>query len=219
MTGMRDLYGPVDMDETVLVGEGCVLGCPKEARVADAKRGAAPGAGAAVSIGRGSVLMHHVIVYEGVRVGEGCLLDDRVRLGYDTVIGDRTRITHGAYLCDRVEIGSDCRIAGFLCDGTRVGDGSTVMGRLVHEYTHPHEGWWAADEAPPVVAGCSVVGFGAVVVGGVRIGPRSYVAAGAVVTRDVPPEHISTGTNVCTPVADWTGKRLGDLIAAWTTPR
>ncbi|WP_245996920.1 hypothetical protein [Nocardia pseudobrasiliensis] len=73
------------------------------------------------------------------------------------------------------------------------------------------------DEAPPVVEADSVVGFGARVVGGVRIGPRSYVAAGAVVTKDVPPGHVVTGINVHTPIGRWPGRRLGALIGEWTS--
>jgi acetyltransferase-like isoleucine patch superfamily enzyme len=91
------------------------------------------------------------------------------------------------------------------------------MGDLVHEYTRPDLGWWGADEAPPVIEQDSVVGFGACVVGGVRVGPRSYVAAGAVVTKDVPPEHVVTGVNVHTPIDYWTGQRLEALIKHWTT--
>jgi acetyltransferase-like isoleucine patch superfamily enzyme len=151
-----------------------------------------------------------------VVIGANCVLDDRVRIGYDTRIGNRVRLVHGAYVCDRVDIGDDCRIAGFVCDGVRVGPGSTVMGQLVHEYTQPHLGWWAPDEAPPVVREHSVVGFGAVVVGAVSIGPRSYVAAGAIITHDVPPDHVATGTNVLTPTSRWPGTRLQSLIMAWT---
>lgn len=40
-------------------------------------------------------------------------------------------------------------------------------------------------------------------VGSVRIGPRGYIAAGAVVTKDVSAEHVVTSVNVRTggPVA------------------
>jgi acetyltransferase-like isoleucine patch superfamily enzyme len=89
------------------------------------------------------------------------------------------------------------------------------MGSLVHEYTRPHLGWWDVDEKPPVILSDTVIGYGATVVGAVRVGPRSYVAAGAVVTRDVPPEHVVTGVNVQTPAAMWRGRRLTDLIMRW----
>jgi acetyltransferase-like isoleucine patch superfamily enzyme len=147
------------------------------------------------------------------------VVEDRVRVGYDSSVGDRTRLVYGAYVCDRVTIGADARVAGLVCDGSVIGDGSTVMGRLVHEYTRPHEDWWEVDEEPPVIEADTVVGYGAHVVGGVRIGPRSYVAAGAVVTRDVPPEHVVTGVNVLTPASEWNGEILKGLIRHWTTSR
>jgi acetyltransferase-like isoleucine patch superfamily enzyme len=92
------------------------------------------------------------------------------------------------------------------------------MGQLVHEYTRPHQGWWAVDEEPPRIEEDSVIAFGAHVVGGVTVGPRSYVAAGATITRDVPPEHIATGINELTSIDRWTGNRLQDWIKQWRKP-
>lgn len=212
----RDEYGHVSLDPSSVVGEYCVLGCPKESRLRTLSSD--PGSaskGAPVHIGADCLLFHHVTVYEGVSIGAGCVLEDRVRLGYDTQVGPGTRLMYGAYVCDRVRIGRDTRIAGFVCDEAVIGDRASVMGDLVHEYTRPHEDWWRVDEAPPVIEADSVVGYGARVVGSVRIGPRSYVAAGAVVTRDVPPEHVVTGINQAVPAAKWPGRRLRGLITHW----
>ncbi|MFF4989316.1 DapH/DapD/GlmU-related protein [Streptosporangium saharense] len=213
---ITSLYAPVRLDNSSIVGEHCVLGYPKEARLRAEQQN--PGSslrGGQVTVGPKCLLANHVVIYEGVRIGADCVIEDRVRIGYDSVIGDRTRIVYGAYICDRVTIGVDSTVAGFICDGTAIGDRSTVMGELVHEYTRPHEGWWDVDEEPPVIEADSVVGYGARVVGGVRIGPRSYVAAGAVVTKDVPPECVVTGVNVQTPAAQWKGRRLQNLIGHW----
>ncbi|MGH8903510.1 MAG: acyltransferase [Egibacteraceae bacterium] len=203
------------------MGEHCTLGYPKEARLrAEQERPGSAAPGEPVAIGERCIIFNLVVIYEGVRVGKGCVIEDRVRIGYDSRIGAGSRLVYGAYLCDRVTIGCDTRIAGFVCDGTVIGDRSTVMGQLVHEHSRPHEDWWLVDEAAPVIESDTVVGYGACVVGGIRIGPRSYVASGAVVTKDVPTEHIVTGINQHTPAAAWRGKRLQDLIAYWTaTPQ
>ncbi|MFI9509072.1 acyltransferase [Nocardia sp. NPDC052566] len=211
---VSDLYAPVQLGAAALVGEHCVLGYPKEARIRQAQQGQ-PSVGDPVIIGDRSLLFNAVIMHEGTALGSDCVVEDQVRIGYGCVIGDRSRVVHGAYVCDRVQVGSDACVAGFVCDGTVIGDRSTVMGDLVHEYSRPDLGWWGIDEAPPVVEADTVVGFGARVVGGVRIGPRSYVAAGAVVTRDVPSEHVVTGINVHTPISQWTGVRLRALIGHW----
>ncbi len=212
-----DMYGQVHFGDAVIVGEHCVLGYPKEARLREAQ-GGRPSAGDDVVLGDRTILFNQVLIHEGTTLGAECVVEDRARIGYGCEIGVRTRLVHGAYVCDRVRIGVDACVAGFICDATVIGDRSTVMGDLVHEYTRPDLGWWGIDEAPPVIESDSVVGFGARVVGGVRIGPRSYVAAGAVVTRDVPAEHVVTGINTQTPIDRWHGRRLAALIQHWTKP-
>lgn len=214
----EDLFGPVHFGDAVVVGEQCVLGYPKEARLRDAQGGHRQ-CGDPVVVSDRCLLFNQVVVYEGTVFGVDCVVEDRARVGYGCTVGGGTRLVHGAYVCDRVTIGVQACVAGFVCDGTVLGDRSTVMGDLVHEYTRPDLGWWGVDEAPPVIEPDTVVGFGARVVGGVRIGPRSYVAAGAVVTRDVPPEHVVTGINNLTPMSRWSGERLSALIRKWTTSR
>lgn len=213
---IESLYAPTNMDPSTIVGEHCVIGYPKEERLRAEQRN--PGSalpGKLVTVGADCLIGNHAVIHEGVHVRDGCMIEDRVRIGYDSTVGERTRIVYGSYICDRVTIGADATVAGFICDGTTIGDRSTVMGELVHEYTRPHEGWWEVDEDPPVIEADSVVGYGALVVGGVRIGPRSYVAAGAVVTKDVPPEHVVTGVNIHTSADRWTGRRLQGLIRHW----
>jgi acetyltransferase-like isoleucine patch superfamily enzyme len=172
-----------------------------------------------VEIGGGSLIFNQVVLYEGVRLGEGCVVEDRVRIGYDSMIAAGSRVLYGAYICDRVRIGPMCRVAGFICDGTWIGARCSVMGQLVHEYTRPHQDWWAVDEEPPRIEDDTVIGFGAHIIGGVTVGPRSYVAAGATVTKDVPPEHIATGINEFTPADCWSGIGLRDLIEHWRKRR
>jgi acetyltransferase-like isoleucine patch superfamily enzyme len=215
---VEGLYAVVRVAPTALVGEHCTLGYPKEARVRAFQETGTAEPAAPVEVGDRCLLFNQVVVYEGVAIGAACVVEDRVRVGYDCQIGAGTRLMYGAYVCDRVQIGVDARIAGFVCDGSRIGARSTVMGSLTHEYTRPHEGWFGTVEADPVVEEDCVVGYGAVVVGGVRVGPQSYVAAGAVVTRDVPAQHVVTGFNAMTPADRWPGRRLQELIEHWQRP-
>jgi acetyltransferase-like isoleucine patch superfamily enzyme len=210
---------PVAVPTSTVIGEHCTLGFPKEARLRQHQATGVMAALAPVVLGERCLVFNQVVIYEGVHIGNDCVIEDRVRIGYDNRIGCGVRLVYGAYLCDRVTVGDDARIAGFICDGTLIGPRSTVMGELVHEYSQPHRDWWEVDETSPVVEADVVVGYGARVVGGVRIGPYSYVAAGAIVTKDVPPEHIVTGTNVQTPAAEWGGERLQDLIRHWRRDR
>ena len=115
-----------------------------------------------------------------------------------------------------MQIGSGARIAGFICDGTVIGDRSTVMGELVHEYTQPHRGWWEVDEPAPVIEDHVVVGYGAKVVGRALIGPFSYVAAGAIVPKDVPEGYVVTGFNRRSSLSSWRGTKLRSLVTDWS---
>lgn len=208
--------GPVHVADDAIVGDQCLLGCVKGARLRGSDDQLGGGADAPTVVGERCLIFNQVIVYEGVWIGGDCVVEDRVRIGYDTRVGARARLAYGAYVCDRVTIGEQARVAGFVCDGASIGSRSTVMGQLVHEYTSPHVDWWAVDEAPPAIGDDTVVGYGAVVIGGVRVGPRSYVAAGAVVTRDVPTGHVATGVNTLTPAARWQGTRLRSLLEYWS---
>jgi len=203
----------------VYIGEGCVLGCPKEARIRSQrkKKSFAGQDMELVEIADDCVVSHNVCIYEGTKISTGTFIDDGVRIGYDCRIGRNVRIMYRAFICDRVTIGDNARVAGFVCDGAYIGQNSTVMGHLVHEYTKPHLGWWDVDESPPIVENDVVVGYRALIVGNVRIGPYVYIAAGAIVTKDVPPWHIVIGTNRHIPFSDWKGKRLKELVSFWTS--
>jgi acetyltransferase-like isoleucine patch superfamily enzyme len=146
------------------------------------------------------------------------LREDQVRIGYDALVGRDVQLVYGAYVCDRVNIRSTSAMVHGLpdsCATVRVSgrDRPSWGAWCTSTAGHTHRGWWDVDEPSPVVHEDVVVGFGATVVGGVQLGPRSYVAAGAVVTTDVPPMHIVTGTNQTTHWAAWPGKRLQELLA------
>jgi acetyltransferase-like isoleucine patch superfamily enzyme len=139
-------------------------------------------------------------------------LGRRVHLGLGTVLWAPGRLTVG----DDVYIGKGCTIE---CDGT-IGSGVLVANRvgIVGRRDHdPHavgvwirQSPWVGDpDGPsndPVEIGDDVwIGYGAIVMSGVRIGRGAVVAAGAVVTRDVP-EYAVVGGNT----AEVIGFRFSD---------
>jgi acetyltransferase-like isoleucine patch superfamily enzyme len=179
---------PPTIHGNVTVGEYCVLGSRAEARLNSTTESVG-------LMGDGSVLGNFVSLYEGVKLQGNVVVEDNVRIGYDTLVGFGTRIMYGAFICDRVQIGTESRIAGFVCDTTVIGDGCTSMGTLVHAYSDPAADWWGPDEASPVLQDGACVGMGALVVGGVTIGTGAYVAAGAIVTKNVPANTLVTGVD------------------------
>src|SRR3972149_5708392 len=174
-------YGEVSLGQDVWIGEYCVIGCPKEENIRfhfESKRGlnsiVAP-----VRISDRCIIGNHVCIYEGVEISSKTYIEDHVRIGYNCKIGRNVRIMYGSYICDRVAIQDNARVAGFICDGAKIGERSTVMGDLVHEYSRPHLDWWEADESPPIVESDVIIGLHALVIGSVRILSFVSVASGA----------------------------------------
>lgn len=209
------IYGHTRVAESVVIGSFVVLGYPKEARLVDSAAAPEPDA---VQVGDRCMIGNQVTVTEGTVLETDVILEDHVRIGFNCTIGRGTRVMYGAFVCDRVRVGRNAKIAGFVCDAATIGDDSTVMGNLVHSYSSPHVAW-GVDEPSPVIGDRCVVGYGATIVGGITIGHNSFIAAGSVVTRDVPPTSIVTGTNRVVPAALWKGRQLSDEFWNWEGSR
>jgi UDP-2-acetamido-3-amino-2,3-dideoxy-glucuronate N-acetyltransferase len=120
------------------------------------------------------------------------------RIGSHTRIGSFVEVQRGA------SIGVACKISShsFICDGVEIEDEVFVgHGVLFVNDKFPRA---TTDEGAPkgdtdwsllrtVVERGALLGSGVIVLGGVRIGARALVGAGAVVTRDVAPDSIVAG--------------------------
>lgn len=121
---------------------------------------------------------HHVVVRADT------LLGDHVSLGTNTVIDGQVRI--GSF----VKLESNCYIPTHCVLGSRIffGPGVTVLNDrypLRRRESYRPEGCAIEDNV--------TVGGGVVLLPGVRIGGGSFIAAGAVVTRDVPAGKLVVG--------------------------
>jgi len=102
----------------------------------------------------------------------------------DVIIGDRTRIGLGNTLIGPIKIGNDIMLAQNI-----------VMSGLNHGYEDITK---SIHEQPITTAQITIedevwIAANSVVVAGVTIGKHSVVAAGSVVTKDVPPYSIVAG--------------------------
>ena len=131
------------------------------------------------SVGAGTRIWHHAHVREGASIGDECVVGRNVYVGAGVKIGNRVKIGNnasvyeGAVVEDGVFVGphailtNDRNPRSITPDGRLKGPDDWVQGRIV------------------VRRGASL-GAGAIVVTGIEIGEFALVAAGAVVTRDVP---------------------------------
>jgi UDP-2-acetamido-3-amino-2,3-dideoxy-glucuronate N-acetyltransferase len=120
-----------------------------------------------------SQVWHFAIVLANCKIGNDVNIGGGAEIGRGTTIGDRTRISSGVFLPSNSVIGSDVFI----------GPNVTCTDDRFPKTLKPGETYKAE---PPVIEDGASVGAGAVILPGVRIGKGSRVAAGAIVTRDVP---------------------------------
>ena len=139
-----------------------------------------------VRIGDNATLYPHTVIYEGATLGARVVTEEGTRVGSRTRIGDRTRILYNAQIHDNIQIGDDCVIGGFIADNVTVGNRTSVFGALIHRYSARDPRRWSDEDEPgPMLGDDVLVAWGAVIVGGIRIGSGAHIYPNCVVTRDV----------------------------------
>jgi UDP-2-acetamido-3-amino-2,3-dideoxy-glucuronate N-acetyltransferase len=150
-----------------------------------------------VQIGAGTRIWHFSHVLAGTTIGRDCVIGQNVMIGPDVTVGDRCRIQNNVSVYKGVTL-EDEVFCGPACVFTNV--------------VHPRAGIDRKDEFVPTRVGRgATIGANATIVCGNSIGAWSFVAAGAVVTSDVPPHALVAG--VPARRIGWVshdGERLGD---------
>jgi acetyltransferase-like isoleucine patch superfamily enzyme len=188
----------------VVVHAGTVIGdrCVIEDHVVLGKRPRlAPGSSAAgevsrLELGNDVKVCSGAIVFAGARVEEGSILGDQSFVRERTRVGPGSVIGRGSVVDNDVSVGARVRIqtSVYLTAGTVVEDDVFVGPGA----TTTNDDTMARHRPGDPLRGATLrracrVGGGAVLTPGVEIGEEAFVAAGAVVTRDVPPRAVVVG--------------------------
>ncbi len=138
-----------------------------------------------------------------VKLGENVKIHAFVNL-YGCAIGDNTKVGTFVEIQKGVKIGKNCKISShsFICEGVIIQD-NIFVGHNVTFVNDPFPKATSTDGSLQTDADWSVVatvvetdasiGSGTTVLCGVTIGRGSMVGAGAVVTRNIPPNEIWVG--------------------------
>lgn len=132
----------------------------------------------------------------GSLLGENCFISSLAAVDCDSLtLGDRSYIAAGAYLTGDIHVGADCSINPYtvvrgrvtLGAGVRMGAHTSLLG-FNHTMDDPDV---PVFRQPLTSRGITVgddvwIGSHVVVLDGIEVGERSVLAAGAVVTKDVP---------------------------------
>jgi UDP-2-acetamido-3-amino-2,3-dideoxy-glucuronate N-acetyltransferase len=133
-----------------------------------------------VSLGEGVVIHHPTLVnLYGCTIGEGTKIGSFVEIQKGVSVGARSKISSHTFICEGVIIEDEVFIGhGVMFINDRHPRATTESGDLQTEAD------WAV--IPTRICRRASIGSGAVILCGVTIGENALVAAGAVVTADVP---------------------------------
>ncbi|MBU4306945.1 MAG: acetyltransferase [Candidatus Aminicenantes bacterium] len=125
-----------------------------------------------VSIGDGTKIWHFSHIQTGAKLGSKCILGQNVNIGSNVIIGDNVKIQNNVSVYEGLTIESDVFL-GPSCVLTNVSNPrSQVLRHSLYEKTLIKRG--------------ATIGANATIVCGITLGRYCFIAAGAVVTRDVP---------------------------------
>ena len=131
-------------------------------------------------IGDGTRIWHWVHVSSGAEIGSGCSLGQNVYVAGGVRIGDNVKIQNNVSVYAGVTLEDDV-----FCGP------SMVFTNVINPRSHvPRKN----EYRPTRVGRGASIGANATVLCGITIGEFAFVAAGAVVTRDVPPYALMKGS-------------------------
>ncbi|MCX7252303.1 MAG: WxcM-like domain-containing protein [Burkholderiales bacterium] len=129
-------------------------------------------------IGAGSRVWQYVVILPGATIGHECNICAHCLIEGDVVIGDRVTVKSGVQLWDGLRVGNDVFIGP---------NASFANDRFPRSRRRPEK------FLQTILEDGASIGAGAVILPGITIGANAMVAAGAVVTRSVPPNAVVVG--------------------------
>lgn len=151
-----------------------------------------------VTIGAGTKIWHFSHVQSGAVIGENCSLGQNVNVSNNVRMGKGCKLQNNVSLYEGVEL-EDYVFCGPSCVFT-----NDLTPRA--QYPKGHEGYKRT-----LVHSNATIGANATIVCGHELGAYCTIAAGAVVTRDVPPHALMAG--VPARQIGWTCE-CGQVLAA-----
>ncbi len=124
------------------------------------------------SLGPGTKVWHFSHVMTGARIGSSCSLGQNVFVASTVVIGDGCKIQNNVSLFDGVELASEVFVGPSAVFTNVINPRAFVVRRSEYRATKIGQG--------------ASIGANATILCGHNVGQYAFVAAGAVVTKDVP---------------------------------
>lgn len=139
----------------------------------------------------GSIIYCDVTCGSNFQTGHYVLIREHTEIGQHVVIGTNTVLDGNIIIGDYVKIESNCYIPTHTTIGSRVfiGPGVTMTNDK-----YPLKMRDTYKPIGPIIEDEVTIGGGVIIVPGIRIGRGSFIAAGTVVTKDIPPMSLVMGS-------------------------
>jgi acetyltransferase-like isoleucine patch superfamily enzyme len=184
------------LGDGVTVGDNSVLGRPpKPAKTSTLQQ---PTGFSALEVGAGTTIGNGVVLYAGTCIGTDCLIADQSFVREKCAIGDAVIIGRGVTVENETAIGSYTKIQSqaYITAWMTIEDhvfiapcvvttNDNFMGRTAERFKYR--------KGPTIKRGARV-GANSTLLPGVTIGQEAFVAAGSVVTHDVPDRTLVLGS-------------------------
>jgi len=197
----------------VVVGQGCyigrnvIIGQPSIEEIKELQKNTTDSVNnTSTCIGNNVIIQPNVVISNNVIIGDNVSIGPFTTIGQNSTVGDGTDIMYRAQIFENIKIGKYCKIGGFICDYSIIGNSVTVMGNLIHSYRN---GWIEnedLEDESPIIEDDVIIGFDSLVIGKVQVKSGTYVAAGAIVTDNTPGNCIVKSINQIVKVDDYIGK-------------
>lgn len=210
MNGPR-LIGNCQIGDGTLIDETAIIGHPsKSAQLGERSLEHSTGSsiGAQCIIRSNSVIYEETVIGDNVQTANNVIIRENVTIGDGCVVGGGSIVLAGARLGRNVRVMeqsliSECAIIGndvFIAPHVSFTAGRHMLaaflhaGRMTEEEAYELEIRYANPAGPSVTVEDDVrIGANSVILAGVQLGKGVVIAAGAVVSMDVPENHMVVG--------------------------
>ena len=146
------------------------------------------------TIGKNSVIRSGTVIYCGVIVGDFFQTGHNMVIREETLVGDRVSIGTATVIDGHTVIGNDVSIQSraYIPTNTRIGNHVFIGPNAVFTNDRYPPSRIGGLDGPHIKDGAAI-GANATLLPGVTIGEGSFVAAGAIVTRDIPDYMMAIG--------------------------
>ena len=205
------IYKNSEVGENSYIGDNCIIGGAEKYLIKTLIESQTPFSSNSLSnlhytkVGKNTQIRNNVFIGEGACIANNCFIDDFCKLGQDSSMDDFSELLYGARVHKNVIIGSNCKIGGSIPNDVLIGNNVTHMGRIVHKYDKPYGNWAIYKEKAAVIRNNVIIGANAIIIGDVTINDFVYIAAGCIITKDIPSYSIVVNNEIV-PFNKWTGK-------------